>query len=131
MRFKRHLEVEQGFKKIDMLPLINVLFLLFIFFMFASGFVAQSGIRVMLPKALTSEVVRYENIEITIVGDSAIYLNNRRVDLEELKVSLKNLSERKGTVLIKADKSSPLAMAVQICDLCREAGFDQINIATN
>jgi biopolymer transport protein ExbD len=131
MRFKRHLQLEQGLKGIDIVPLINVVFLLLIFLMLGSSFVVQSGMKVNLPKTVTSEVIGYQNIEIVVSSDNAIYLNNQVINLQELRVSLEQISKRKGTILIKADKGASLGRVVQIWDLCRESGIAQINIATN
>ena len=131
MRFKRHLQLEQGLKAIDTVPLINMLFLLLIFFMLISSSVVQSGMKVNLPKALTSEVIKYENIVIVVSSDNVIYLDNQVIDLRKLKTSLEHISKRKGTILIKADKGASLGRVVQIWDLCRESGIAQINIATD
>jgi biopolymer transport protein ExbD len=131
MRFKRHLEIEHGLKAIDVVALINVLFLLLIFLMLAPIFIVRSGISVSLPTALTSEAVSSENIEIIITKDNAVYLNNLAVSLPELKDFLRDFSKRSGSVLIKADKAAALGMAVKIWDLCRQQSITRINIATD
>ena len=59
MHFKRHMEVEHGLRQIDIAPLIDMVFQLLIFFMLTSSFVVQPGIKVNLPKAVTSEVVKF------------------------------------------------------------------------
>jgi len=131
MRFRRHLKLEQGLKNIDIVPLINMIFLLVLFSMLTSGFVVQTGLKVNLPKALTSEVVKYENIEIVVSGDNVIYLNNQVVDLKELKIVFESISGRNAAVLIKADRRAALDKVVGIWDLCRQQGIIQINIATD
>jgi biopolymer transport protein ExbD len=131
MKFKRHLEIEQGLKAIDVVALINLLFLLLIFLMLAPIFIVRSGISVSLPTALTSEALSSENIEIIISKDNAVYLNNLAVSLPELKDFLRDFSKRNGSVLIKADKAAALGMAVKIWDLCRQQSIMRINIATD
>ncbi len=131
MRFKRHLQLEQGLKDIGIVPLINMIFLLLVFFMLTSSFIVQPGLKVNLPRALTSEVVKYENIEIAVSSDNVIYLNNRVVNLEELRTALEYMSKRNVTILIKADRHVALGKVVQIWDLCRKLGITQINMATD
>ncbi len=131
MRFRRHMELEHGLKQIDIAPLIDMVFQLLIFFMLTSSFIMQPGIKVNLPEAITSEVVRYENIEIIVSGENVTYLNGRVVTLQELKNFLKQIAKREQAILIKADKRASLGRVVEIWDLCRDLGVKQINIATN
>jgi len=131
MRFKRHMELEHGLKQIDIAPLIDMVFQLLIFFMLTSSFVMQPGIKINLPKAVTSEAVKYENIEILISSENVIYLNSRVVTLQELKGSLKQIAKRNIPIIIKADKRASLGRAVEVWDLCRDLGISKINIATN
>lgn len=131
MRFKGHMELEHGLKQIDIAPLIDIVFQLLIFFMLTSSFVIQPGIKVNLPKAVTSEIVKFENIEILISGENVTYLNGNVVTINELKAYLKQAAKRNQTVLIKADKQASLGRVVEIWDLARDLGLTQINIATN
>jgi biopolymer transport protein ExbD len=129
MRFKRRLKIEKGM--IDLTPMVNIFFLLFIFFLFTSSFVFQPGIKVSLPKAVTSEVMQLDNVTITVTKDDKIYLEDRQITREELIPRLKMLAKEKMGLLIKADSRAPLGRIVEIWDACRSEGVSQINIATN
>ncbi|MFA4888585.1 MAG: biopolymer transporter ExbD [Candidatus Omnitrophota bacterium] len=132
MRFKgSRMELEHGLKPIDIAPLIDIVFQLLIFFMLTSSFIMQPGIKVNLPKAVTSEVVRYENIEILVTGENVVYLNGRIVNTQELKLLLTQAAKRNSTILIKADKRASLGRVVDVWDMARDLGITQINIATN
>jgi biopolymer transport protein ExbD len=131
MHFKRHMELEHGLKQIDIAPLIDVIFQLLIFFMLTSSFIVQPGIRVNLPKAVTSEVVKYENVEIIVSGENVTYFNGKVTTTAELNKLLKQAAKRNQSVLIKADRSASLGRVVEIWDMCRDLGITQINIATN
>ncbi len=131
MRFRRHIELEHGLKQIDIAPLIDMIFQLLIFFMLTSSFVVQPGIKVNLPKAVTSENIKYENIEIIISGENVTYLNGKVVTMQELSSSLKRLYKQEQSILIKSDKRASLGRVVEIWDLCRDLGITKINIATN
>jgi len=131
MRFKGRMELEHGLKQIDIAPLIDIVFQLLIFFMLTSSFIIQPGIKVNLPKAVTSEVVKYDNIELMVSSESVIYLNGKVVNMQELKVLFKQVAKRNQTILIKADKRASLGRVVEIWDLARDIGISQINIATN
>jgi biopolymer transport protein ExbD len=130
MRFKRHIELEHGLRQIDIAPLIDMVFQLLIFFMLTSSFIVQQGIRVNLPRAVTSEIVKQKNLEISISAENIIYINEKVVTLPELKSLLKVLENKEIPVLIKADRRALLGRVVEVWDLLREAGFSHINIAT-
>ena len=129
MKFKRRLKIEKGL--IDLTPMVNIFFLLFIFFLFTSSFIFQPGIKVSLPKAVTSEVMQLDNVTVTVTKDDKIYLEDRQITAEELAERLKILAKEKMGLLIKADSRAPLGRIVEIWDACRREGVSQINIATN
>lgn len=128
MRFKRRLKIEKGI--LDLTPLINVFFLLLIFFIFTSSFIFQPGIKVNLPKAVTSEVIQQENMVIIITRDDRIYLNDREISQDDLASNLRIIAKDKTPLLIKADSRASLGRVVEIWDMCRTEGVSQINIAT-
>lgn len=129
MRFKRHLKIEEG--HLDMTPLVNVFFLLLIFFLFTSSFIFQPGIRVNLPKAVTSEVIQQENTVITITKADKIYLDDREITKDELGSKLSLVAKEKTGLLIKADSRASHGMIVEIWDMCRGRGVSQVSIATS
>ncbi len=131
MRFKRHMELEHGLRQIDIAPLIDVVFQLLIFFMLTSSFVMQPGIKVNLPKAVTSEAVRLENIEIILSSENVIYLDGKVVTTQDLRSLFKQVAKRKQPILIKSDRRASLGRVVEVWDMARDLGITQINIATN
>lgn len=128
MRFKRHLTLKKG--QLDIVPLIDVVLLLLIFFMLTSAFVSHPGIKVNLPKAVTSEAILEKNLIITVTDKNVIYLNQQAITLKELVPELKQAAEEGKSLLIKADRKVPLGKIVEVWDLCRDAGIVKINIAT-
>jgi biopolymer transport protein ExbD len=131
MRFRRHMKLEHGLRQIDIAPLIDIVFQLLIFFMLTSSFVMQPGIKVNLPKAVTSEAVKNENIEIVVSSENVIYLNGRVITMQELRNLLKQIVKRDQLIMIKSDRRAALGRVVEIWDMCRDLGITQINIATN
>jgi biopolymer transport protein ExbD len=131
MKFKRHTKLEHGLGQIDIAPLIDVIFQLLIFFMLSSSFTFQSGINVKLPKAVTSDIIKEENLIVTITSENIIYLNGTVIALKELKERLSQPNIKDHPLLIKADRRASVGRIVDIWDLCRNLGIERINIATN
>ena len=128
-RVKRRTAIVKG--QLDMAPLVDVVFNLLIFFMITSNFVIQPGIKVALPKAVTSEVLSSRNLTVTLTGQDLLFLNDKPTTVAELTQEFKSAAEENKTVLLKADASASLGRVVEIWDICRDAGVPQINIATN
>lgn len=128
MKFKRKVFMEKG--KLDIAPLIDVVFLLLIFFMLTSSFIFQPGIRVNLPKAVTSEVLHKEVLVVTITENDEVFIDERPVTGEELASRITMAGEMDQPLLIKADQKSNLGKVIEVWDLCRQVDVKQINIAT-
>jgi len=131
LKFKRHTKLEHGLEQIDIAPLIDIIFQLLIFFMLSSSFTFQSGITVRLPKAVTSDVIKEENLIVTITSENVTYLNGKIVTLKELTEKLDAIDKTNRPLLIKADRRASVGRIVDIWDLCRNLGIEKINIATN
>lgn len=123
------MEFERG--QLDITPLIDVVFLLLIFFMLTSSYIFQPGIKINLPRAITSEAIQEKNLVITISAEGLIYFNQHLISLKQLTVNLEKAAQEDRPLLIRADRKASLGKVVQIWDLSREAGLSQINIATD
>lgn len=131
MRFRKHLKLERSLRTLDIAPLIDVIFLLLIFFMLTSHFIFQPGIKINLPRAITSEMISEENAVITITAENLVYYSGRLVTVKELASTLKSIASSRRPVLIKADKKASLGRIVEVWDICRQEGITRVNIATN
>jgi len=131
MRFRRAVERKEA--AFDLMPLIDVVFLLIIFFMLTTSFrTIFQGIKVDLPTTTTKQERIEQNIIITITKDNVLYLDKTRVTTSNL-VSLlkKKLGEKKGLVMINADKLVRHGKVVETMDLAKQAGADRVGILTS
>ncbi|MEW6103263.1 MAG: biopolymer transporter ExbD [bacterium] len=128
MEFERRKRISQH---LDIAPLIDIVFLLLIFFMLTANFIMQPGIKITLPQAKTSQP-QEERIVVFIGEDSQIYLNEKQVDISLLEDALRiKLQEvQKKTVVIKADKKIDLGLAVRVMDIAKGAGAEGLTIST-
>jgi len=129
MKFKRRTELKKG--QLDIAPLIDVVFLLLIFFMLTSSFIFQPGIKVNLPKAVTSEAIHEKSLVILITSSDLVFINKRAITTKELDSRLRIAAKEKKPLLIKADRRATMGKIVEIWDMCRDTGISQINIATS
>lgn len=118
--------------RIELLPLIDVIFLLLIFFIFVMlKMTVQSSIKVDLPQLVESTLQTEEVLTITINSDNQIFINEQSCTLENIVKRV--LLLEKGTklpILIRGDRQSDLGIALTILDKLRLSGFKRVTFAT-
>ena len=117
--------------EINMSPLIDMTFLLLIFFMVTAVFVQENGIKVHKPKAATAQQLAQESLVITLAKDGIIHYGGREVLPTELPSIVKSVQDGKLPVVIIADEEAPTGTLVRIIDLCRLGGVVEVNIAAS
>ena len=131
MRFRRPRERKETV--LNLTPLIDVVFLLIIFFMLTTTFrTVFQGIKVNLPTTTTPQEKIERNIIISITKDNRLYLDEKEVIESELIQKLKKeLEGREGLVIINADKDVLHGKVVKTMDMAKQAGADRLGILTS
>ncbi len=113
---------------INIASLVDVLFLLLIFFMVTSAFVEQPNIKLELPATRHSEVSKVERTVLTISRDGQLFLKEKPVDKQNLEKELRRLMLDTGddVLVLKADKMVPYGDVVDIMDYAKGAGFKKV-----
>ena len=131
MRFRRKLQLRTT---LDLVPLIDVVFQLIIYFMVATTFIVTPGISLLLPRSTTSEPVAMTRLVVTILSRDEIYLNKERYDLRGLDGRLRAISkvekEKVKTIIIEGDSDVPYSLMVDVLDILRNNGFKGVNLRT-
>ena len=116
---------------IEMGPLMDIVFILLIFFVGTSSFTRETGVDVTKPQAQTASQLEKENLLIAITREGTIHMNERQVDLASLqdilKQSLSKNPDREAVVI--ADKEAETGVLVQVIDMCNLAGVKKVSIA--
>ena len=116
---------------IEMGPLMDIVFILLIFFVVTSSFTRETGVDVTKPQAQTASQLEKENLLIAITREGTIHMNERQVDLASLqdilKQSLSKNPDRESVVI--ADKEAETGVLVQVIDMCNLAGVKKVSIA--
>lgn len=116
---------------IDISPMMDMVFILLIFFVVTSTFTRETGVEVTKPQAQTASQLEKENILIAITREGTIHVNERQVDMAGLKDVLADILAKnpdREAVLI-ADKAAVTGALVQVIDVCTLAGIKKVSIA--
>jgi biopolymer transport protein ExbD/biopolymer transport protein TolR len=119
--------------RVELTPMVDVVFLLLIFFMISTTFVETPGISIKLPESSSQMAEKpQEEIKVYFSRSGEITLNEERVELEELRRRLSGYGEKARTMtfLLLADEEARHGKVVQLMDAAREAGFGKLAIAT-
>lgn len=118
--------------QIDMTPMLDVVFILLIFFIVTASFVKESGIDVNRPEAVTAVQKERANILVAISDTGEVWINKRQVDVRAVQANIERLyaENPQGSVVIQADKKATTDVLIQVMDAARAAGVFDVSIAT-
>jgi len=129
MRRKRVRQEENA--DIDITPMLDIVFIMLIFFIVTATFVKESGIDVTRPDAETAIKQNRVAILIAIRDNNEIWINRRKVDLASVRANVEKLHAEnpQGGAIIQADRQAETGVLVEIMDQVRLAGVGAISIA--
>tara|TARA_B100002019_G_C21140346_1_gene532882 strand:- start:449 stop:856 length:408 start_codon:yes stop_codon:yes gene_type:complete len=116
---------------IDMTPMLDIVFIMLIFFIVTTSFVKEAGIDVSRPNASTAERKEAGNILIAIRSNGDVWIDKRQVDIRSVRANVERLHAEnpEGAVVIIADKASETGRFVEVMDQVRLAGVENVSIA--
>ena len=116
---------------INMGPLVDMVFLLLIFFVVTTSFVKETGIEVQRATASTAEVKEQSGVMVGVSSDGEVYFDGKKIDVRSLRALVeRSLAENPDTgVIVVADKDSETGIVIQAMDQCRLAGALKVSLA--
>jgi biopolymer transport protein ExbD len=119
--------------ELNIAPLIDMVFILLIFFLVNTSFVKETGIDVSRPTASTAAVQNKATILIAIDQSNRLFMDHREIDPRAVRANVERaLAENpEGAVVVVADKASSTGVAIQVMDGCRMAGATNVSLAAS
>lgn len=116
---------------INMGPLIDMVFLLLIFFVVTTSFVKETGIEVQRSTAATAEVKDRGNIMLGVSSEGEVFYEGKRIDVRSVRAHVERAlaEDPESGVVVVADKNSNTGVVVQAMDQCRLAGAKTVSLA--
>ena len=122
---------EEEENQIDLTPMLDVVFIMLIFFIVTSTFVKESGVDVSRPNADTAVVTESNSIQIGITSSNQIFMDKRQIDKRAVRANVeRGLAENAGAaVIIVADADSKTETLIEVMDQSRLAGATNVSVA--
>ncbi len=117
--------------EVNLTPMLDVVFILLIFFIVTASFVKESGIDINRPAAATAVRKERGNILVAITPTGQIWIDRRQVDVRAVRANIERLHAEnpQGAVVIQADRDSKNGLLVEVMDAAKLAGVENISIA--
>lgn len=118
---------------INLTPMLDVVFIMLIFFVVTTSFVKESGVEINRPSAVTSERQEQANILIAIRPNGEIWIDGRAVDVRAVRANIERLRAEfpESQVMIQGDRSAQIGLLVKVMDQVRLAGISNVAIAAD
>lgn len=118
--------------EIDLTPMLDVVFIMLIFFIVTASFIKEAGIEVNRPEASTASKKKNVNILVAVSATNEIWINKRRVDKRAVRSVIERMHAEnpKGAVVVQADLASTTDTVTSVIDSARAAGVFDVSLAT-
>ena len=133
MRKRRVLAAEEEDNEINLTPMLDVVFIMLIFFIVTASFIKEAGIQVERPDAPTAEKQEDAAILIAISANDEIWIDRKEIDPRAVRGMIERLHAEnpKGSIVIQADEESTNEMLVIVMEAAKQAGVANVAIATD
>lgn len=133
MSRKKRRGAQEESSEIDLTPMLDVVFIMLIFFIVTASFVKEVGIDVNMPESQDQPPPEdaEQNILVTVTANNEIWMEQRRVDVRAVRANIERMHAEfpKAAVIIRADGKSEAKTYVSIADAAREAGVYDVTLA--
>ena len=125
---------DQGGAEIDLTPMLDVVFIMLIFFIVVASFIKEAGVEVNRPDDNQPDNPEdATSILVEVASDNQIWMENRRVDIRAVRANIQRLlaEDPEAPVTIKVEKGAEAGIVVDVADAARESGVAAVNWASD
>ena len=127
-------EQDQGGAEIDLTPMLDVVFIMLIFFIVVASFIKEAGVEVNRPDDnQPDDPEDSTSIVVEIASDNQIWMENRRVDIRAVRANIQRLlaEDPDAPVTVKVEKGAEAGIVIDVADAARESGVGAVNGASD
>ena len=132
MRFRRNMEEPDGAIELNLIPLIDVIMFLLIFFISTTSFIEEPGVQVEKQRAASAKQLAKNSIIFAVTADGKIAYGGKEIGLGGVRPTVKRLCAKEALpVVIQTDLNSRSGMIIRVLDEAKHGGAKEVNISTD
>lgn len=129
---RRRLGADEGdATEINLTPMLDVVFIMLIFFIVTTSFIKESGVEVERPESNAATPQAEAQVMVAITAEGAVWVDGSAVDLHRVGSEVAELVSNDGAVVIQADRDSTTGLLIEVMDRIREAGVEHVAVAAS
>ncbi|MCE8026626.1 MULTISPECIES: ExbD/TolR family protein [Halomonadaceae] len=117
--------------EVNLTPMLDVVFIMLIFFIVTTSFIKESGVEIERPESSAATPRPDAQVMVAITPEGAVWVDGRAVDLHRVGNEVAGLVSEDGSVVIQADRDSTTGLLIEVMDRIREAGVEQVAVAAS
>lgn len=126
---RRHAQRDEA--EINITPMLDIVFIMLIFFIVTTSFIRETGVEVQRPTALTSEPRPQGNVLIAIRDNDEVWMNKQQIEIHQVRSEVERAKAEnpESAVVLIADQSARTGMLIEVMDQVQAAGINRISIS--
>ncbi|SFH78978.1 ExbD/TolR family protein [Modicisalibacter xianhensis] len=126
---RRRMQGDGEAAEINLTPMLDVVFIMLIFFIVTTSFVKESGIEIDRPESSAASPRPDAQVMVAISHEGSVWVDGKPVDTHRVGPAVAGMVSAEGSVVIQADRNSTTGLLVEVMDRIREAGVDNVAVA--
>ncbi|MFO7909131.1 biopolymer transporter ExbD [Halomonas sp. BLK-85] len=131
MRRRRSMESTTDSNEVNLTPMLDVVFIMLIFFIVTTSFIKESGVEIERPDASAATPRPEAQVLVAITPEGAVWVDGKPVDVHRIGQQVADMLTDDGAVVIQADRASTTGVLIEVMDHLKQAGVEQVAVAAN
>ena len=131
MRKRRSIDAAADSNEVNLTPMLDVVFIMLIFFIVTTSFVKESGIEIDRPESSGASPRPDAQVLVAVSPEGAVWVDGKPVDLHRVGQQVAGMMTDDGSVVIQADRQSTTGVLIEVMDRLKQAGVDQVAVAAS
>ncbi|MDN6296756.1 MAG: biopolymer transporter ExbD [Halomonas sp.] len=131
MRRRRSLGADADSNEVNLTPMLDVVFIMLIFFIVTTSFIKESGVEIERPESSAASPRPEAQVLVALTPEGAVWVDGNPVDAHRVGQKVAEMVSDDGSVVIQADRNSTTGLLIEVMDRIKQAGVEQIAVAAN
>lgn len=131
MRRRRSMDANAENNEVNLTPMLDVVFIMLIFFIVTTSFIKESGIEIERPESSAASPRPEAQVLVAITPEGAVWVDGKPVDVHQVGREVAGMLTEQGSAVIQADRASTTGLLIEVMDRLKEAGVEQVAVAAS